>query len=71
MGVSPYIDAETYPKQGAYIGTRVRVCYNYDTSKIVEGVVIRDDTTAPGLMIIHTDDGRALLATECMWSPLN
>jgi len=66
----PYLDADTYPEQGAYIGRRVTVCYDYDTSRTVEGVVIRDDKTKPGLMIIHTDDGRALLATECMWSPI-
>tara|TARA_R110002126_G_scaffold16615_1_gene66275 strand:+ start:3760 stop:3978 length:219 start_codon:yes stop_codon:yes gene_type:complete len=70
MGATPHINADAFPKQGAYIGKRVKVCYNYDTSRTVEGVVIRDDTTEPGLMIIHTDDGRALLSTECMWSPI-
>ena len=56
MGATPHINADAFPKQGAYIGKRVKVCYN--------------DTTEPGLMIIHTDDGRALLSTECMWSPI-
>lgn len=70
MGVTPHIDADTYPKQGRYLGTRVRVCYNYDTSRMFEGLVIRDDATEPGLMIIHTDDGRALLSTECQYQPI-
>lgn len=71
MGTTPHIDADTYPEQGAYKGTRVKVCYNYDTSRTVEGTVIRDDKTEPGLMIIRTDDDRAILATECQWSPLS
>lgn len=71
MGVTPYINADNYPEQGIYYGTRVEVCYDYDTSRIAEGTVIRDDKTEPGLMIIRTDDGRAILSTECQWAPIN
>ena len=68
MGNTQHINADKFPKQGSWIGQRVRVCYDYNTTRAVEGVVIRDDTTEPGLMIIHTDDGRALLSTECQYS---
>ena len=68
MGISPHINADTYPEQGTFVGRRVKVCYEYDTSRMVEGVILRDDKTEPGLLIIHTDDGRALLGTECMYS---
>jgi hypothetical protein len=70
MGVSPDINADTYPKQGYYMGWKVDVCYNYDPSRKTEGVVIRDDAVAPHLTIIQTVDGRVLLATECQFSPI-
>lgn len=68
MGVKAYVNADKYPKQGAFLGKRVKVCFNYDTSRQFPGVVIRDDMTEPGLCIISLDDGRALLATECQYS---
>ena len=56
-----------YPKQGSYLNRQVKVCFNYDTSKTVKGTIIRDDETAPGLMIINLDDGRTVLSTECQY----
>lgn len=61
---------ETYPAQGRYLHKRCEVVFDYDTRHRVTGTVIRDDTTAPGLLIIQLDDGRVVLSTECQWRPL-
>lgn len=63
------IAADRFPAQGAYAGRPVRVCFNYDTSRTCNGVVVRDDKEAPGVMIIRLDDGRHVLATECQRQP--
>lgn len=68
MGNQVYIDADKYPKQGTFLGRRVLVCFNYDTSRTFLGVVIRDDAEKPGLMIISLDNGRVVLSTECQYS---
>lgn len=64
------IGFDRFPKQGAFKGRRVRVCFNYDASREVMGTVIRDDEEEPGRLIIQLDDGRVVLSTECMYSPL-
>jgi hypothetical protein len=56
------------PASGRYLGARVKVCFNYDTSALYGGVVVRDDTTEPGLMIIRLDSGEHLTSLECQWS---
>jgi len=63
------IDIDTFPKQGAFLGKRCDVCFNYDTSRQIRGVYVRDDAEEPWLMIIRLDDGRYVLSTECMHSP--
>ncbi|PYD05931.1 hypothetical protein DND90_21580 [Pseudomonas syringae pv. maculicola] len=70
MGCVSSVSATTFPKQGAYAGSRVRVCFNYETSASVFGVIVRDDAEAPGVMIIRLDDSRHVLSTECQWQPL-
>lgn len=70
MGVEPNITASKAPKDGAWLGRRVRVCFHYDTSQTLDGKVVRDDAEAPGVMIIRLDGGRYVLSTECQWSPL-
>ena len=67
MGVVSTIDAESFPKQGSMIGKRARVCFKYDTSKVIEGVVVRDDIEEPWRTIIALDDGRYVLGTECQY----
>lgn len=67
MGCVANVGACIFPKQGEFIGKRVGVCFNYDTSDVVSGVVVRDDADAPGVMIIALDNGRVVLATECQW----
>lgn len=70
MGVVKGISYDKFPAQGDYLGKRVKVCFEYDTSKVMEGEVVRDDKEAPGRLIIRLDDGRYVLSTECMYSPL-
>ena len=71
-----YIDTITYdkfPKQKdenyTYpVGSRVKVCYHYDTSKYHYGTIVRDDLEEPFETIIKLDNGRYLRATECQFS---
>jgi hypothetical protein len=69
MGIHPNISADRFPKQGTYLLRRVRVVFNYDTSREFPGMIIRDDAEEPGRCIIKLDDGRVLLTTECQWHP--
>lgn len=68
MGVVPSVGFDQFPKQGALLGKRVKVCFNYDTSRVLWGEVIRDDTEEPGEMLIRLDDGRTVRSVECMYS---
>ena len=69
MGIQPGISYDTFPKQGAFLHKRVKVCFNYDSSRLLSGTIVRDDHEEPGRCIIALDDGRYVLTTECMWSP--
>lgn len=69
MGVSAFIDFDSYPKQGRYLKARTRVVFKYDTSREVQGTIIRDDIEGDGLTIIQLDDGRVVLGSECQYSP--
>ena len=70
MSVETNIDIDKFPKQGRYLNTRVMVCFDFDTSRIIHGVVVRDDAEEPGHMIIKLDNGRYVMATECQYTPL-
>ena len=70
MGQVATIGFNRFPKQGSYKGRRARVCFDYDPSREVMGTIIRDDEEEPGQLIIQLDDGRVVLASECMYSPL-
>lgn len=69
MGVVKNVGFDHFPKQGAWLGKRTRVCFRYDTSNTIGGTIVRDDTEEPFVTIIHLDDGRLVLATECQHSP--
>ncbi len=69
MGVHPNISHDRFPRQGAWLGIRVKVCFNYDSSHLIGGTMVRDDAEEPGIAIIALDDGKYVLTTECMWSP--
>ncbi len=70
MGSVPNISATSWPTQGSYLGKRVRVCFHYDTTQEVLGTIVRDDNEDPWRTIISLDTGRVVLATECMYSPI-
>lgn len=70
MGVKANISATEFPKQGALAGKRVAVCFHHDTARTIEGVVLRDDMEEPFRRVIHLDDGRVVLDTECQFQPL-
>lgn len=69
MNGAASVSYDGMPKQGAFAGRRTRVCFNYDTSRIVMGTIVRYDIEAPFLTIIRLDDGRYILGTECQFSP--
>ena len=68
MGISRNISYSKWPAQGDELHQRVRVCFQYDGSRCMDGVVVRADKELPYRMIIRLDDGRFVLATECMYS---
>ena len=69
MGAHPGISFEDFPKQGEYLGKRVRVTFHHDVTRHVMGTVVRDDEQEPFRTIIRLDDGRAVMAGECQYSP--
>lgn len=68
MGVEKNIGYVDWPKQGKYLGKRVRVGFNYQSAEVM-GTIVRDDYEHPWRTIISLDDGRVVLATECQYSP--
>lgn len=69
MIIENLVSSEAFPPQGSYLGKHVEVLFGYQRPAFL-GVVVRDDTAAPGLMIIRLDDGRHVLSTECQYRPL-
>ena len=57
------------PEQGTSKGRPAQVCFNYDTSRLLDGTVVRDDMEEPYRTVVKLDVGRFVLATECMYSP--
>ena len=76
MGCIDTITYEKFPKQKDEnykypqfkVGSRVKVCYHYDTSKYHYGTIVRDDLEEPFETIIKLDNGRYLRAVECQLS---
>jgi hypothetical protein len=68
MGSVGGITMTAFPKQGSFLGRRVRVFFHYGTEHI-SGVCVRDDLEAPGHTILKLDDGRHVLGTECQYQP--
>ena len=69
MGSHMNIDYDKFPKQGLWLHKRTKVCFNFDSEKIIMGTIIRDDMEDPWLGLIILDDGRVVRTTECMHSP--
>ena len=68
MGTVSTIRSDLFPRQGTWLHRRAKVCFAYDTSKFVEGTVVRDDIEEPWQTIIRLDDGRYVRACECQFS---
>lgn len=68
MGVHANIGFDFFPKQGYQLNCEVEVCFRYDTTKCIDGVIIRDDMEEPYLTLIKLSDGRVVTATECQYS---
>ena len=76
MGCIDTITYDKFPKQKDKnyiypqfkVGSRVKVCYYYDTSKYHYGTIVRDDLEEPFETIIKLDNGRYLRAVECQFS---
>ena len=76
MGCIDTITYEKFPKQKDEnykypqfkVGSRVKVCYHYDTLKYHYGTIVRDDLEEPFETIIKLDNGRYLRAVECQLS---
>ena len=59
---------ENYKYPEFKVGSRVEVCYHFDTSKCHYGTIVRDDLEEPFETIIKLDNGRYLRAVECQYS---
>ena len=76
MGCIDAITYDKFPKQKDEnykypefkVGSRVEVCYHFDTSKYHYGTIVRDDLEEPFETIIKLDNGRYLRAVECQYS---
>lgn len=64
------ITHNTFPEQSSYVGKAVKVVFHWDVQNRLHGVIVRDDTEEPYVMIIKLDDGRHVLGTECQHSPM-
>lgn len=69
MGVVATVGYDHMPKQGWLFGARTDVCFNFDTSRILRGTIVRYDGEEPWVTIISLDNGRVVLGTECQYSP--
>ncbi len=70
MGNVATITHDCWPEQSEYNapGSRLFVCFHYDTKHVLQGEVVRNDAEEPHRMIIRLDDGRYVLGTECQFS---
>jgi len=68
MGVEKNVSASKFPKQGAHLGRRVKVCFKYNLGNTIPGLCVRDDLDSPFVSIFHLDDGRYVLGTECQYA---
>lgn len=68
MGVHPNIGYKKFPKQGNRLNKEVSVCFDYQPSDTIKGVVVRDDIESPHLGLIQLEDGRIVRFVECQYS---
>jgi hypothetical protein len=68
MSIVETITSTRFPRQGSFLGLRVRVCFHYETASAVPGVIVRDDAEEPYETIISLDDGRVVRSKECQYT---
>ena len=76
MGCVETITHDKFPKQKDEnykypqfeVGSRVKVCYHYNTKHYHYGTIVRDDLEEPLETIIKLDNGRYLRGVECQYS---
>ena len=68
MGYCKNITIDSFPKQGIQLGAVVDVCFRYDITKLIRGVVVRDDMEYPWETMIRLVDDRYVLASECQYT---
>jgi len=71
LGCAKNIAINDFPKQGGNLGRYVDVCFRYDSSKRIRGVIVRDDKETPYITLIKLDDDRYVLDIECQYSLLD
>lgn len=67
MGIRKDLDWDKFPVQGSMILDLVKVVFHYDTSRSINGVVIRDDAGVSDTFIL-CEDGRLVSSNECQFS---
>lgn len=68
MGVHPNVGVNKFPKQGDWLNKEAKVMFNFDSSTMLKGVIVRDDMEEPFLTLIKLEDGRVIRSTECQYS---
>ena len=71
MGNHPNVSIDKFPTQGTFLNQNVEVCFHYDTSRYIKGVIVRDDLEEPFLTIIKLENDKYILATECQYHPVD
>lgn len=66
MGSVENVGAVHWPKQGPWLNLWCQVCFDYDASRQFLARCVRDDAEEPRRTIFQLEDGRVVLATECM-----
>lgn len=54
-----------FPEQSELLGEETQIYFNYDTSNILNGVIVRDDKESPFVSIIQLENDRYVLGSEC------
>ena len=70
MGYVTSFTKKAFPKQGSHFGKRALVVLQSDSTNEVAGEVVRDDMEMPFLTVIRLDDGRHVMANECMYKTI-
>ena len=68
MGFVQKVSHDSFPMQSDDLHKKTKVCFNYDTSKKINGTIVRDDKEYPFHTMIRLADGRVVLASECQYS---